>query len=164
VASLGLMVDGIICAHIYTSNATTVPSRALQCGEMHGQKAANLRRCPSLKMSNKVVKAGRMFTFRAFITFVVMAFIMALAVLLIFIQFWTFHLAARETAAAQMDVASAKTLGRLQNEIFKIASLVRVLSTSSSVADSDQGFEAGNAAVQDRTPRSAAIRRHRRRL
>ena len=96
-------------------------------------------------MSDKVLKAGRMFTFRAFITFAVMAFITALAVLLIFIQFWTFHLAARETAVAQMDGASAKTLGRLQNEISKIASLVRVLSTSSSVADSDQRFEAGNA-------------------
>jgi adenylate cyclase len=86
-----------------------------------------------------------MFTFRAFITFAVMAFITALAVFLIFIQFWTFHLAARETAAAHMDAASAKTLGRLQNEISKIASLVRLLSTSSSVADSDQRLEAGRA-------------------
>ncbi len=52
-----------------------------------------------------------MFTFRTSITFAVMAFIAALAALLIFIQFWTFHLAAKEAASARMDAASAETLG-----------------------------------------------------
>lgn len=77
-----------------------------------------------------------MFTFRTSITFAVMAFIAALAGLLIFIQFWTLRLAVEEAASARMDAASAETLGRLQNEISKITLLVHVLSTSSSVADS----------------------------
>jgi len=78
-----------------------------------------------------------MLTFRTSITCAVMAFIAALAVLLIVVQLWSFHLAAKETASAYMDAASAKTLGRLQDEISEITSLVRVLSTGSSIADSD---------------------------
>jgi adenylate cyclase len=74
-----------------------------------------------------------------------MAFVTALAGLLIFLQFWTFHIAAKEAASARMDAASAETLGRLQNEISKIASLVHVLSSSSSVADSDERSEVGRA-------------------
>ncbi|MCC8960976.1 hypothetical protein H8A95_01290 [Bradyrhizobium sp. Pear76] len=86
-----------------------------------------------------------MFTFRTSITFAVMAFVAALAGLLIFIQFWTLRLAAEEAASARMDAASAETLGRLQNEISKITSLVHVLSSSSSVADSEERSEVGPA-------------------
>ncbi len=74
-----------------------------------------------------------------------MAFIAALAGLLILIQFWTSRLAAVEAASARMDAASAATLGRLQNEISQITSLVNVLSNSSSVADSDRRSEVGPA-------------------
>jgi adenylate cyclase len=74
-----------------------------------------------------------------------MAFVTALAALLIFLQFWTFHVAAREAASARMDAASAETLGRLQNEISGVTSLVHVLSSSSSVADSDERSEVGRA-------------------
>jgi adenylate cyclase len=74
-----------------------------------------------------------------------MAFVAALAVLLIVIQFWTFHLAAKEAASAHMDAASAKALGRLQDEISEITSLVRVLSTGSSIANSDDRPEVGRA-------------------
>ena len=90
-------------------------------------------------------KEGGVFTFRTSITLAVMTFIAALAGLLIFIQFWTFRLAANEAASARMDAASAETLGRLRNEISKITSLVYVLSTSSSVADSDERSQIGPA-------------------
>jgi adenylate cyclase len=86
-----------------------------------------------------------MLTFRTSITFAVMVFITALAGLLIFIQFWTFHIATKEGASARMDAASAETLGRLRNEISEIASVVRVLSSSSSIADSDERSEVGRA-------------------
>jgi adenylate cyclase len=86
-----------------------------------------------------------MLTFRTSITLAVMAFIAALAVLLIFIQFWTLHLATKEAASARMDAASAETLGHLRNEISQIASVVQVLSASSSVADSDERSEVGRA-------------------
>jgi adenylate cyclase len=86
-----------------------------------------------------------MFTFRTSITFAVMAFITAVAGLLIFIQFWTFRLAAKETASARMDAAGAETLGRLRNEISEVTSIVDVLSSSSSVSDSDKRSEVGPA-------------------
>ena len=86
-----------------------------------------------------------MFTFRTSITFAVMAFIAAVAGLLIFIQFWTSHLAAKEAASARMDAAGAEILGRLQNEISKVTSIVDVLASSSSVADSDERSEVGRA-------------------
>jgi adenylate cyclase len=90
-------------------------------------------------------KEDRVFTFRTSITFAVMAFIAALAGLLIFIQFWTFRLAAKEAASARMDTASAETLGRLRNEITQVTSIVDVLSSSSSIADSDERSEIGPA-------------------
>jgi adenylate cyclase len=86
-----------------------------------------------------------MFTFRTSITFAVMAFIAAVAGLLIFIQFWTFHLATKEAASGRMDAAGAETLGRLRNEISEVTSIVDVLSSSSSVADSDERSEVGRA-------------------
>lgn len=76
-----------------------------------------------------------MLTFRTSITGAVMAFIVALAALLIAIQERALHLATKEAASAYMDAASAKALGRLQTEISTVASLVDVLATSSSVAD-----------------------------
>src|ERR1700758_839052 len=84
-------------------------------------------------------------TFRTAITLAVMAFIVALATLLIAIQVRALHWATQEAASAYMDATSAKASGRLQTEITAIASLVRVLATSSSVADSNEGTEAGPA-------------------
>jgi adenylate cyclase len=74
-----------------------------------------------------------------------MAFIVALAALLIAIQERALHLATKEAASAYMDAASAKALGRLQTEISTVASLVDVLATSSSVADSNERTETGRA-------------------
>ena len=86
-----------------------------------------------------------MFTFRASITLTVMAFVVALAALLIAIQAQSLHWATREAASAYMDAASTKALGRLQGELNAIASLVNVLATSSSVADLDERSETGRA-------------------
>lgn len=88
---------------------------------------------------------ARRFTFRTSITVAVMAFIIALALLLIAIQVRTVSLAAREAASADMDATSAKATGVLQTEIGAIASLVNVLATSSSVADSNERTEVGPA-------------------
>jgi adenylate cyclase len=74
-----------------------------------------------------------------------MAFIVALTALLIAIQFRALHWAAQEAASAYMDATSTKALGRLQMEITAIASLVNVLATSSSVADSNERTETGPA-------------------
>ncbi|MEH2564158.1 adenylate/guanylate cyclase domain-containing protein [Bradyrhizobium sp. AZCC 2289] len=86
-----------------------------------------------------------MLTFRTSITSAVMVFIVALAALLIAIQVRALHSATQEAASAYMDATSAKALGRLQTEITAIASLVRVLATSSSVADSNEATEIGPA-------------------
>jgi adenylate cyclase len=86
-----------------------------------------------------------MLTFRTSITGAVMAFIVALAALLIAIQERALHLATKEAASAYMDAASAKALGRLQTEISTVASLVDVLAASSSVADSNERTETGRA-------------------
>jgi len=87
----------------------------------------------------------QMFTFRASITFAVMAFIVTLAALLIAIQLRSMHLATKEAAHAYMDATSTKVLGRLQGELATISSLVNVLATSSSVADSNDRSETGRA-------------------
>ena len=86
-----------------------------------------------------------MFTFRTSITFAVMAFIFALAALLIAIQVRSLQMATQEAASAYMEATSTKVLGRLQSEITAVGSLVRVLATSSSVADSNERTEAGRA-------------------
>jgi adenylate cyclase len=86
-----------------------------------------------------------MLTFRTSITFAVMTFIVTLAALLIAIQVRALHWAAQEAASAYMDATSTKALGRLQTEITAIASLVRVLASSSSVADSNEATETGPA-------------------
>lgn len=54
---------------------------------------------------------------RTSITLAVMAFIIALAALLIAIQARALHWATQEAASAYMDATSAKALGRLQTEI-----------------------------------------------
>ena len=86
-----------------------------------------------------------MLTFRTSITFAVMAFIVALTALLIAIQVQSLHWATREAASAYMDATSTKAFGRLQTEITALASLVKVLATSSSVADSNERTETGHA-------------------
>jgi adenylate cyclase len=86
-----------------------------------------------------------MLTFRTSITFAVMAFIVALAVLLIAIQVRALRSATRDAASAYMDATSTKVFGRLETEITAIASLVHVLATSSSVADSNERTETGRA-------------------
>ena len=86
-----------------------------------------------------------MFTFRTSITCAVTLFMVALAALLIAIQAGALSSATREAASAYMDAASTKAVGRLQTEITAIASLVQVLATSSSVADTDQRTEDGPA-------------------
>ena len=86
-----------------------------------------------------------MFTFRASITLTVMAFVLGLAALLIAIQARTLRSATDEAASAYMDAASTKALGRLQGELTAVSSLVKVLATSSSVADSNERSETGRA-------------------
>ena len=82
-----------------------------------------------------------MLTFRIAITAAVMAFITALTACLIFIQIATFHAAARAAASAAMDAASANTLSRLEAQVSELSSVVRVLSTNPSLADSDDRSE-----------------------
>jgi adenylate cyclase len=86
-----------------------------------------------------------MFTFRTSITFAVMAFIVALTALLIAIQERALRWATKDAASAYMDATSTKAFGRLQTEITTIGSLVRVLATSSSIADSNDRTETGRA-------------------
>ena len=76
-----------------------------------------------------------------------MAFITALAACLIFIQLATFHAAARAAAAAAMGAASANTLSRLEADVAELSSLVRVLSTNPSLADSNDRSEEDDAIV-----------------
>lgn len=86
-----------------------------------------------------------MFTFRTSLTFAVMAFIVALAALLITIQVRSLRWATHEAASAYMDATNSKVLGRLQSELANISSVVHVLATSSSVTDSNERSETGPA-------------------
>src|SRR5579872_2245934 len=86
-----------------------------------------------------------MLTFRTSITCAVMAFVIALAALLIAIQERALHWATKDAASAYMDATSTKAVGRLQTEITAVASLVHVLATSSSVADSNEKTETSGA-------------------
>jgi len=86
-----------------------------------------------------------MLTFRIAITGAVMAFVTALTACLIFIQIATFHAAARAAASAAMDAASANTLSRLEAEVSELTTVVRVLSSNPSLADSDDRSEVGGA-------------------
>src|SRR5579883_297967 len=93
----------------------------------------------------RVRSARGMFTFRTSITFAVMAFVVALATLLIAIQARALRWATQDAASAYMDATSTKAFGRLQTEMTTIASLVHVLATSSGVADSNERSETGRA-------------------
>jgi adenylate cyclase len=84
-----------------------------------------------------------MFTFRTSITLAISAFVFALAALLISINVGILHVAAEDAASADMEAASAKTLGRLEGELSEIDALVGVLATSSSLADSSTRTEIG---------------------
>src|SRR6266436_796979 len=88
---------------------------------------------------------NRMLTFRIAITAAVMGFVTALTACLIFIQIATFHAAARAAASASMDAASANTLSRLEAEVSELSTLVRVLSSNPSLADSDDRSEVDGA-------------------
>ncbi len=70
-------------------------------------------------------------------------FVFVLGALLILIQFQILVVATKQAASAYMDAASAKAFGRLQNQVSEIASLVRVLSTSSTLVDSDERTGSG---------------------
>ena len=74
-----------------------------------------------------------------------MAFVVALAALLIVIQDRSLHWATQDAASAYMDATSTKAFGRLQTELTALASLVHVLATSSSLADSNERTETGPA-------------------
>jgi len=86
-----------------------------------------------------------MLTFRIAITAAVMAFLTALAACLIFIQIETYHAAAKEAASAAIDAASANTLSRLEAQLSELTSLLRVLATNPSLADSDDRSEVDGA-------------------
>jgi adenylate cyclase len=88
-----------------------------------------------------------MLTFRIAITAAVMAFITALAASLTFIQIETNHAAATAAASAAMDNASANTLSRLKAEVSALSSLLGVLSSNSSLADSGDKSEVDDAIV-----------------
>jgi adenylate cyclase len=88
-----------------------------------------------------------MLTFRVAITTAVIAFIVALTACLVFIQLDTFHAVARAAASAAMDAASANTLSRLETEVSELSSVVDVLSSNPSLADSDDRSEEDSAIV-----------------
>jgi adenylate cyclase len=99
-----------------------------------------------VQLKELVRPSGRLtLTFRTSITLAVMAFIIALAALLIAIQVRALHWATKEAASAYMDATSTKASERLQTEITAIASLVRVLATSPSVAGLKESAETGPA-------------------
>jgi adenylate cyclase len=88
-----------------------------------------------------------MLTFRIAITAAVIAFIAALTASLVSTELATFHAVARAAASAAMDAASANTLSRLEAEVSGLSSVVDVLSSSPSLADSDDRSEEDSAIV-----------------
>jgi adenylate cyclase len=76
-----------------------------------------------------------------------MAFIAALTASLVFTEFETSHAVARAAASAAMDAASANTLSRLEAEISRVSSVVAVLSSNPTLADSDDRNEEDSAIV-----------------
>src|SRR5262249_60142884 len=59
----------------------------------------------------------------------------------------TFHAAGRAPASAAMDAASANPLSRLETEVSELSSVVDVLSSNPSLADSDDRNEEDSAIV-----------------
>ena len=88
-----------------------------------------------------------MFGFRTTITLAVMAFVTALAALLILIQTRTFNLTTEQAVSAYMDAASEKSFGRLQSQVAEIITLVRVLSASPNLAVFDHVGSHGSDAL-----------------
>lgn len=86
-----------------------------------------------------------MLTYRTSITLALTAFVVALGTLLTVIQTRALRSATQDAASAYMEAASAKAFGRLRMEVTAIASLVHVLATSSSIADSNERTESGRA-------------------
>ena len=113
---------------------------ALNRADLFGHRGETCRLRPL-----RSVSARAMLTFRTSITFTVMAFVVALAALLIAIQDRALRWATQDAASAYMDATSTKAFGRLQTELTALASLLHVLATSSSVADSNERTETGPA-------------------
>jgi adenylate cyclase len=88
-----------------------------------------------------------MLTFRIAITAAVMAFITALTASLVFTELATSHAVARAAASAAMDAASANTLSRLEADVSGLSSIIDVLSSNPSLADSDDRNEEDSAIV-----------------
>jgi adenylate cyclase len=88
-----------------------------------------------------------MLTFRIAITAAVIAFITALTACLVFIQVETFHAAASAAASAAMNAASANTLSRLEAEVSGLSSVVDVLSSSPSLAVSNDRSNEDSAII-----------------
>lgn len=84
-------------------------------------------------------------TFRVTNTLAVLALITALATCLVVVQVLALHAAATEAASAYMDAAAAATESRLQAQVANLTALVRVLSRSPFLADSDDRSEVGGA-------------------
>jgi adenylate cyclase len=89
--------------------------------------------------------ARGMLTFRTSITLALTAFVVALGTLLTVIQTRALRSATQDAASAYMEATSTKAFGRLKTEVTAIASLVHVLATSSSIADSNERTESGRA-------------------
>jgi adenylate cyclase len=85
--------------------------------------------------------APRMLTFRTSITAAVMAFVIALGALLLSIQRAALHLAIGETASDGMDAASVEAVGQLQSEVSRVTAVLRVLSASAALTQSDEPSE-----------------------
>lgn len=88
-----------------------------------------------------------MLTFRIAITTAVIAFIAAVTASLVVTELGTFHAVARAAASAATDAAGANTLSRLEAEVSGLSSVVDVLSSDPSLADSDDRSEEDNAIV-----------------
>src|SRR5215469_15991776 len=84
-------------------------------------------------------------TFRTTITLAVLGLVTALALCLIAVQLVVFHAAAKASASAYMDAASAKSLMQLEAEVSELATVIRILSTSPFLADNDDRSEVGGA-------------------
>jgi adenylate cyclase len=56
-----------------------------------------------------------------------------------------FHAAAKASASAYMDAASAKSLTRLEAEVSELTTVIRILATSPFLADNDERSEVGGA-------------------
>ena len=84
-------------------------------------------------------------SFRTTITLAVLGLITALALCLIAVQLVVFHAAAKASASAYMDAASAKSLTRLEEQVSELNTVIRILATSPFLADNDDRSEVGGA-------------------